>query len=80
MLIVLLVSLVMVTLLVLIPILIGLVPILLRSVFLGTFPCVQGHVLLLLVKLVVLLLDVGIVVVLLENLVEMDRVQNPTFE
>ena len=68
------------TLLVLIPILIGLVPILLRSVFLCTFPCVQGHVLLHLVKLVVLLLDVGIVVVLLGNLVEMNRVQNPTFE
>ena len=80
MLIVLLLSLVMVTLLVLIAILIGLVPILLRSVFLGTFPRVQGHVLLLLVKLVVLLLDVGIVVVLLGNLVEMNRVQNPTFE
>jgi hypothetical protein len=31
-------------------------------------------------KLVVLLLDVGIVVVLLGNLVEMNRVQNPTFE
>ena len=73
MLIVLLLSLVMVTLLVLIAILIGLVPILLRSVFLGTFPCVQGRVLL-------LLLAVGLVVVPLGDLIEMNWVQNPTFE
>jgi hypothetical protein len=68
------------TRLVLIPILIGLVPILLRSVFLGTFPCVQGHVLVLLLKLAVLLLAVGLVVVPLGDLVEMNRIQNPTFE
>ena len=61
------------TRLILIPILIGLVPILLRSVFLGTFPCVQGRVLL-------LLLAVGLVVVPLGDLIEMNRVQNPTFE
>jgi hypothetical protein len=68
--------------LVLIPILIVIPILLLWSVFLGAFPCVQVHVLrlLLLLKLVVVLFDVGLVVVLLGDLVEMQRVQNPAFE
>jgi hypothetical protein len=59
--------------LVLIPSLIVIPILLLWSVFLGAFPCVQGHVHrhLLLLKLVVVLLDVGLVVVLLGDLAEM---------
>jgi hypothetical protein len=67
--------------LVLIPSLIVIPILLLWSVFLGAFACVQVHVLrLLLLKLVVVLFDVGLVVVLLGDLVEMQRVQNPAFE
>ena len=57
-----------------------LVLVLLLPVFLDTVLCVQGHVLVLLLKLAVLLLNVGLVVVLLGDLVEVYRVQNPTFE
>lgn len=63
------------TVLLLRPILI-LVPVRLLLVFLGIFRRIQRRFL---VKLAVLL-DVGIVVVVLGNLVEMYRVQNPAFE
>jgi hypothetical protein len=59
--------------------LVAILVLVLSPVFLGTFPCFQGHVLFLLLQLAVLLVDIGLVV-LHGNLVEMHRVQNPTVE